>query len=137
MRRIFTISLAALLCSTMMSKAQMPGPFYRQFYYNPYLFNPAYVAINNEVEANLSYRQQWTNFKDAPVTAGASLQFPASERVALGFNLYSDKQVLLRNSNFNSWPHSVILFIFLKTTLCVLRYQSAWASTNLISRLKN
>lgn len=100
MKRIFTLCLVALLLSVVVSRAQVPGPFYRQFYFNPYLFNPAFVAINNELEATVSYRQQWTNFKDAPVTAGASLQFPANERVALGFNLYSDKQVLLRNSNF-------------------------------------
>jgi len=79
---------------------QTPGPFYRQFFFNPYLFNPAYVGINNELEANLVYRQQWTNFKDAPVTAGVNVQFPTSERVALGFNLFSDKQVLLRNTTF-------------------------------------
>jgi type IX secretion system PorP/SprF family membrane protein len=100
MKRIFTICLVALFLSINISKGQQPGPFYRQFYFNPYLFNPAYVAINNELEANLAYRQQWTNFKDAPVTAGVSLQFPTSDRVALGFNLYSDKQVLLRNTNF-------------------------------------
>ena len=100
MKRVFTLSLVALILSVVVSRAQAPGPFYRQFYFNPYLFNPAYVAINNETEASISYRQQWTNFKDAPVTAGASLQFPANERVALGFNLYSDKQVLLRNTNF-------------------------------------
>jgi type IX secretion system PorP/SprF family membrane protein len=100
MKGFFTLCLVALLLSVTVSRGQVPGPFYRQFYYNPYLFNPAYVAINNETEANITYRQQWTNFKDAPVTAGASLQFPTSKRVALGFNLYSDKQVLLRNSNF-------------------------------------
>jgi len=100
MKKTFTLCLVALFLSVVVSRAQAPGPFYRQFYFNPYLFNPAYVAINNDLEANIAYRQQWTNFKDAPVTAGASLQFPASERVALGFNLYSDKQVLLRNSNF-------------------------------------
>ena len=100
MKGFFTLCLVALLLSVTVSRAQVPGPFYRQFYYNPYLFNPAYVAINNETEANITYRQQWINFKDAPVTAGASLQFPVNERVALGFNLYSDKQVLLRNSNF-------------------------------------
>ena len=100
MKRIFTLCLVALLLSVVVSRAQVPGPFYRQFYFNPYLFNPAYVAINNELEANITYRQQWTNFKDAPVTAGASLQFPANERVALGLNIYSDKQVLLRNTNF-------------------------------------
>lgn len=100
MKRIFTLCLVAFLFSVIVSRAQTPGPFYRQFYFNPYLFNPAFVAINNELEANISYRQQWTNFKDAPVTAGASIQFPTSSRVALGFNLYSDKQVLLRNTNF-------------------------------------
>jgi type IX secretion system PorP/SprF family membrane protein len=100
MKRIFTLCLVALFLSIGLSQAQVPGPFYRQFYFNPYLFNPAYVAINNELEAGISYRQQWTNFKDAPVTAGASIQFPTSDRVALGFNLFSDKQVLLRNSNF-------------------------------------
>ena len=100
MKKIFTLSIVASLLSVHLSFGQMPGPFYRQFYFNPYLFNPAYVAINNELEANLTYRQQWTNFKDAPVTAGASIQFPASDRVALGLSIYSDKQVLLRNSNF-------------------------------------
>jgi type IX secretion system PorP/SprF family membrane protein len=100
MKRIFTLCLVALLLSIGLVMAQAPGPFYRQFYFNPYIFNPAFVGINNELEANISYRQQWTNFKDAPVTAGASIQFPTSERVALGFNLYSDKQVLLQNTNF-------------------------------------
>ncbi len=100
MKKIFTLSIVASLLSVQLSFGQMPGPFYRQFYFNPYLFNPAYVAINNELEANLTYRQQWTNFKDAPVTAGASIQFPTSDRVALGLSIYSDKQVLLRNSNF-------------------------------------
>jgi len=100
MKRTFTLCLVALFFSIGLSQAQVPGPFYRQFYFNPYLFNPAYVAINKEVEANIAYRQQWTNFKDAPVTAGASIQFPTSDRVALGFNLFSDRQVLLQNSNF-------------------------------------
>ncbi len=80
-------------------KAQSPGPNYRQFFFNPYLFNPAYVAINNSVEASVVYRQQWTNFKDAPVTMGANIQFPTNERVSLGFNVFTDKQVLVRNSN--------------------------------------
>lgn len=81
-------------------QAQNPGPFYKQFNFNPYLFNPAYVGINNQIEASVAYRQQWANFKDAPVTAGASLQLPQSDRVALGFNIMTDRQVLLQHSNF-------------------------------------
>lgn len=91
---IFIILLAAA------AQAQNPGPFYRQFNFNPYLFNPAYVGISNQIEASVAYRQQWANFKDSPVTAGASIQLPESDRVAIGFNIMTDKQVLLQHSNF-------------------------------------
>lgn len=100
MKKRFLLSVLSFLAAVHFSGAQTPGPFYRQFYFNPYVFNPAYVGINETAEANLVHRQQWTNFKDAPVTTGVSLQLPASERVAIGLNIHSDKQVLLRNSNF-------------------------------------
>jgi len=99
MKRIFTLHILFLLSVTVL-KAQAPGPFYRQYATNPYLFNPAFVAINNTLEANVVYRQQWTNFKDAPVTAGFNVQFPTNERVSVGLNVFTDKQVLMRNSNF-------------------------------------
>ena len=89
-----------LLISFTVSNSQAPGPFFRQFLFNPYLFNPAYVGISEQPEVNLVYRKQWLNFKDAPETTGISLQYPTEGRVSLGFNLFSDKQVLLRNSSF-------------------------------------
>lgn len=94
------VFLIVTLISIAAVKAQAPGPFFRQFAFNPYWFNPGYVGINKSVEASVGYRQQWTNFKDAPVTAGASFQMPVNERVSFGFNLYTDKTVLLSNSNF-------------------------------------
>lgn len=97
--KIPLLALVIVLLSTV-AQAQNPGPFYRQFNFNPYLFNPAYVGINNQIEASVAYRQQWANFKDAPVTTGASLQLPESDRVALGFNFMTDRQVLLQHSNF-------------------------------------
>jgi type IX secretion system PorP/SprF family membrane protein len=99
MKRIFVLCTLLILTLVLESNGQAPGPFYRQFYFNPYLFNPAFVAIDNSLEVNAVHRQQWTNFKDAPVTSGLSVQFPTNKRVALGLNIHSDKQVLLRNSN--------------------------------------
>ncbi|MEO5979108.1 MAG: PorP/SprF family type IX secretion system membrane protein [Chryseolinea sp.] len=96
------IVFSVLSISYNAARAQAPGPFYRQFSFNPYLLNPAYVAINNNIEASMVYRKQLANFKDAPSTAGASLQLPMSDRVAIGFNVYTDKQVLLSNSNFKA-----------------------------------
>ena len=92
---ILTLSLFNFL------QAQTPGHRpYRQFFANPYLFNPAFVGINNQAEVNLAYRQQWVNFKDAPVITGINVQFPTNNRVSIGFNVSTDKQVLLRNSTF-------------------------------------
>jgi type IX secretion system PorP/SprF family membrane protein len=96
----FVATAIMIIMLAVVAQAQNPGPFYRQFNFNPYLFNPAYVGINNQIEATVSYRQQFANFKDAPVTAGASLQLPESDRVALGFNIMTDKQVMLQHSNF-------------------------------------
>jgi hypothetical protein len=97
-RKVTVAGIFIILLATV-AQAQNPGPFYRQFNFNPYLFNPAYVGINNQIEASVAYRQQWATFKDSPVTAGASFQLPQSDRVALGFNMMTDKQVLLQHSN--------------------------------------
>lgn len=99
-KKLFTSAVVILGLVNLLA-AQTPGHRpYRQFLSNPYLFNPAFVGINNQTELNLAYRQQWVNFKDAPVITGLNIQIPTNKRVALGFNLSTDKQVLLRNSNF-------------------------------------
>lgn len=99
-KRLLTFAILTLGLVNMLQAQTAGHRPYRQFLANPYLFNPAYVGINNQAELNLSYRQQWVNFKDAPVVTGLNLQLPTNNRVALGFSVTSDKQVLLRNSTF-------------------------------------
>lgn len=96
MKKLY-FSIALLVCFTA-GFSQVPGPFLRQFNANGYMFNPAYVAINDQPEANIFYRKQWINFKDAPETTGFSLQYPTNGRVVLGMNFVSDTQVLLKNT---------------------------------------
>ena len=73
---------------------------YRQFFFNPYTFNPAFAGLSEQPEIGIMYRKQWVNFQDAPSTAGLTLQLPASRRVVVGFNVLTDKQVLLKHSSF-------------------------------------
>jgi type IX secretion system PorP/SprF family membrane protein len=77
---------------------QSASPF-RQFYFNPYLSNPAFTGINGSTEVYLVYRRQWLNINDAPTTMGVSLQYPTKKRVALGLNIVSDEVVALRNTS--------------------------------------
>lgn len=99
MKKIW-VSIVLLACVSSAGFSQIPGPFLRQFASNPYMFNPAYVAINDQPEANIFYRKQWLNFKDAPETTGFSLQYPTGGRVIVGANFMSDKQVLLNTTTF-------------------------------------
>ncbi|MEP6737727.1 MAG: PorP/SprF family type IX secretion system membrane protein [Chryseolinea sp.] len=89
---IFALSISAY--------SQQQNEFYKQFLFNPFLYNPAYVGINNSPEINIAYRQQWANFKDAPVSAAMTFQVPMSSRIAMGITLNSNRQVLLSNNSF-------------------------------------
>ncbi|HHZ65169.1 MAG TPA: type IX secretion system membrane protein PorP/SprF [Flavobacteriales bacterium] len=41
---------------------------YSQYLHNPIILNPATAGINNNFNLDLSYRNQWTGFNDAPKT---------------------------------------------------------------------
>jgi type IX secretion system PorP/SprF family membrane protein len=97
MRRLLPVilfMLTAQLCA-----GQTPAPF-RQFFFNPYLFNPGYTGINGYTEVSLVYRKQWANFKDAPTTIGVNVQYPTKKRVALGASIVSEEVVGVRNTSF-------------------------------------
>jgi type IX secretion system PorP/SprF family membrane protein len=97
MKRLLTVIccvLTALSCA-----GQTPAPF-RQFYFNPYLFNPGYTGINGYTELYLVYRKQWLNFNDAPTTVGVNFQYATKKRVSLGASIVSDETVGIRNTSF-------------------------------------
>jgi len=87
------LSLSILSCF-----GQSASPF-RQFFFNPYLFNPAYTGISGAPDLYLVYRKQWMNVNDAPTTMGVNFQYPTKKRVALGFSVISDEVVALRNTS--------------------------------------
>jgi type IX secretion system PorP/SprF family membrane protein len=97
MKRFLTVIL--FISAAQWCDGQTPAPF-RQFYFNPYLFNPGYTGINGYTEVYLVYRKQWMNFKDAPSTMGVNFQYPTKKRVSLGASIVSDENVGVRNTSF-------------------------------------
>jgi len=51
-------------------------PSYTQYVLNNYILNPALTGIENYVDVKLSYRNQWTGIKGAPVTSYATIHGP-------------------------------------------------------------
>lgn len=77
--------------------SQDPVPL-RQYYFNPYLFNPSFNAASGFTEVSIIHRRQWMDINDAPTTSGLNIQIPMRSRVSLGFNFLSQEVIRLRNS---------------------------------------
>jgi len=96
MKKVILICLTSCL-SHFVGAQQIP--VYSQYFFNPYLYNPAYVAENGYMEAFVYHRQQWVGIDDAPVVTGFSFHYPTKGRVDLGINFYTEEAVVLRNSS--------------------------------------
>lgn len=102
--------LLGFLCIVAFANAQTPLPHHRQFFYNPYLFNPAYVTQSKDVKLSLAYRTQWMGFKDAPSFATMTAIVPLKKQVSLGFYLHSNQQVLVDNTVIGTtFGYSILL----------------------------
>jgi type IX secretion system PorP/SprF family membrane protein len=75
------------------------APAFRQFYFNPYLFNPAFAGTQDIAEVSVFYRQQWLGFNNAPSATGFTVQYPTKDRVSFGMSFLSQETVALRTTS--------------------------------------
>lgn len=69
-------------------------PLGAQYYENQYVSNPAFAGINEGVNLNMSYRNQWRSIPGSPVTMAATADYRYNN-VGLGLNVYNDKAGLI------------------------------------------
>src|SRR5687768_5125770 len=98
MKKIFIAFALLTVGTTTHLQAQTESPVLRQFYFNPYLLNPGFIGANNQTELNMFYKKQWIGISDAPSMVGVAIQLPAGDRVTVGLDVISDKQVILKNN---------------------------------------
>lgn len=90
--------MAALLLTgvTLAAKAQL-NPIQSMYFQNRYQYNPAMAGIEQGLNLNMGYKQQWSNFPGTPRTTifTGDLQL---EKVGLGLNVADDKEGLIRST---------------------------------------
>ncbi|UII19714.1 PorP/SprF family type IX secretion system membrane protein [Fulvivirga ligni] len=97
MKKALTISFIAIFGMIAWSSKAQELPVYNQFYFNPYLYNPSFVANSGRSEINATYRKQWVDIGDAPEVGALNFQYATKGNVSLGLSLQSEKSVLLRS----------------------------------------
>lgn len=69
-------------------------PLGAQYYENQYISNPAFAGMNDGLNLNLSYRNQWRSIPGSPVTMAFSGDY-RYERVGVGLTVYNDDAGLI------------------------------------------
>ena len=91
--------VTALLMCTLYSRAQVLNPLQSIYFQNPYLYNPALAGMDDNININLAYRAQWTEFAGTPKTTSFTTDFQPTEKVGLGINIEEDQAGLLTQTN--------------------------------------
>lgn len=98
-KNIFIIGFLIVSAFSLQLKAQQLGIF-TNYLLNDYYYNPAVVGSKDVAIANLTYRDQWAGFDQAPVTYMGSVygSIKNKRKVGLGGNLISEKAGLTQRT---------------------------------------
>ncbi len=104
-----TFGIAALIVVAGAVYAQQI-PLYSQFYFNKFLYNPAFTGANGNTEASLFGRRQYTNI-DGYQTSGVTINGAAKDgKIGLGVYYINDvNQLQQSNSVYGNYAYNVLL----------------------------
>jgi type IX secretion system PorP/SprF family membrane protein len=95
MKHLLTLFMM-LACFSL--KAQQ-DPLYSQYLNNPFILNPAYAGLTNNLNLSLSYRYQWAGFEGSPKTVNANGHISlVDNKMGVGLMVISDR---IGNSSIN------------------------------------
>ncbi|GCD76909.1 hypothetical protein JCM31826_03910 [Thermaurantimonas aggregans] len=109
MNTIKKIRLSLVAFSLTISAFSQQVPLYSNYFFTPYIYNPAMSGLSATPELSAIFRRQWTGFDGAPQTAalafnGASL----SNKVGYSVYAYNDQASLLeRNAIYGAYAYKV------------------------------
>src|SRR5688572_90326 len=89
MKKITAILIVCFITSTVLAQQD---PLYSQYINNPFVLNPAYAGMTNNLNTSVSYREQWTGLEGNPTTLNANGDVSLSgNRMGAGLMIVSDK----------------------------------------------
>ena len=67
-------------------------PLYQQYFYNRFVYNPAYTGYDEAANVYLLHRSQWAEIPGQPTTTAITFDGPLQpKKIGLGVSIYSDK----------------------------------------------
>jgi type IX secretion system PorP/SprF family membrane protein len=95
------VILAMIFVSLCFSAKAQQDPLYSQYLNNPFVLNPAYAGLTDNLNLSLSYRTQWASFEGSPKTANLNGHMSlVNNKMGVGAMFISDQ---IGNSTINEF----------------------------------
>jgi type IX secretion system PorP/SprF family membrane protein len=95
MKKLIIIIAFAAAAFTGLQAQQIP--LYSQYWYHPFLYNPALTGSTGSPQLFFIYRRQWAGFDQAPETRAATFDMPVmSNKAGFGGYVYNDQSSIFR-----------------------------------------
>jgi len=106
-KKLFTAVLLLIVLTPMLRAQQVP--LYQQYFYNPFVYNPAYAGSGDAANVFLIHRAQWSDIPGQPLTTAITFDGPLKpKKIGLGVNLYSDKtDITSRVGVYGSFAYNI------------------------------
>ena len=88
-KRIFLILIAGVTTANLWTQTL---PLTNQYLVNRYVLSPSYAGLDDGVKIFASYRDQWVDFKGAPVTKIVNIHSPVGNNIGVGGQIISDRE---------------------------------------------
>ncbi|MBB5636627.1 type IX secretion system PorP/SprF family membrane protein [Pedobacter cryoconitis] len=92
---LLMVLMIGCVCIGMQQTCAQIRPLGTQYYENQYISNPAFAGMDEGMNINMSYRNQWRAIPGSPVTMAVSGDYRVLDKVGVGFNVYNDKAGLI------------------------------------------
>lgn len=100
MRKLIISSLI-LFCGTSFSLKAQQIPLYSNYFFTPYVYNPAQSGTSGSTEISAIYRRQWAGMDGAPQTAALALNGNiGSDNVGYSVYGFNDEAGIIQNYGF-------------------------------------
>ena len=100
-RKVFSSVLAVCMAITLLSaidaQAQLTN-IQSIYFQNQYLANPALAGLENQLNLNMDYHQQWTSVPGSPRLTTFTADYNSGNKVGLGLNIYNDQAGLINRT---------------------------------------
>lgn len=82
-------------------------PMVNQYFYTPFIYNPAFSGASGTTNAFLVHRSQWTGIPDAPITNAFNIEGSLmNKKAGFGLSMYQDRSGILNEvGGFGSYSY--------------------------------